>query len=350
MDERIGVFVCNCGTNISEGIDTAALVEFAKKQSGVTLAETHSLACSEDGCKVLAEHIRENNVTHVVVAACSPKQHEATFQRVLTAAGLNPHLLQMANIREQVAWVTPDRDEATAKAISQLDAAIRRVRRQEPIQKEEIDCNTDFLVIGGGVAGMSAALALAQKGRSVYLVERDPWIGGKVVAYEEAFPNLECAPCMLEPLMDHVLHHDRITVLTATEVVGLKGFFGNFDVTIHQKARYVDSEACMGCGVCYEPCPVLTKNRYDGNLSDRHAIFTKFAGALPNVPVIDMEHCLRAKGEECTACEESCFLGAIRYDDHDETKTLRVGGIVVATGYDLLPAESVRLWQGSRAT
>jgi len=341
LDERIGVFVCNCGTNISEGIDTESLVEFAKLQSGVTLAETHSLACSEDGCALLAEHIRESGVTHVVVAACSPKQHEATFQRALAAAGLNPHMLQMANIREQVAWVTPDRAEATEKAKSQLDAAIRRVQRHEPIDKEEIDCNTDFLVIGAGVAGMSAALALAQKGRHVTVVERDPWIGGKVVAFEEAFPNLECAPCMLEPLMDHVLHHDRITVLTGTEVVALKGFFGNFDVTIHRKARYVDGEACMGCGVCYEPCPVLTKNGYDGNLSERHAIFTKFAGALPNLPFIDMEHCLRAKGEECTACQESCFMGAIRYDDQDETSVLRVGGIIVATGFDLLPPSAV---------
>jgi heterodisulfide reductase subunit A len=341
LNERIGVFVCNCGTNISEGIDTDALVEFAKRQSGVTLAETHSLACSEEGRDVIAQHIKENGVTHVVVAACSPKQHEATFQKVLADAGLNPHMLQMANIREQVAWVTPDRDDATEKAKAQLDAAIRRVMRHEPIEKEEIDCNTDFLVVGAGVAGMSAALALAQKGRHVTVVERDPWIGGKVVAFEEAFPNLECAPCMLEPLMDHVLHHERITVLTGTEVVGLKGFFGNFDVTIHRRARYVDAEACMGCGACYEPCPALTENPYDGGLSQRHAIFAKFAGALPNLPTIDMDHCLRGKGEECTACEESCFMGAIRFDDQDETSVLRVGGIIVATGFDLLAPETV---------
>jgi heterodisulfide reductase subunit A len=342
MDERIGVFICDCGTNISDNLDTEELCRFAAAQDGVVDAHIHRLLCSEEGCADLAETIKAKNLTHVVAAACSPKQHEKTFQKAMIQAGVNPFMLVVVNIREQIAWVTPDRAEATQKAIVQLDAGIRRVKRQTPLDPSVVDCNTDFLVIGAGVAGMIAALTLAQKGRKVTLVERSPWIGGKVVAYEDVFPDMECAPCMLEPLMDHVLHNERITVMTNTVVENIRGFFGNFEATVRTKARYVIAEACMGCSACYDPCPVTTKNAADGNLSDRHAIYTPFPGALPNVPAVDWSSCVRSGGEECTACQEACFFGAIDFSQEDTVDNISVGAVIVATGFEEFDASAIK--------
>ncbi len=341
MEDRIGVFICGCGSNIADVVDIGALAEAAAVQPNVVHVGTFPLWCSEDGRSQMAHAIRTHHIGRVVVAACSPKKHEPTFRAVLSAAGINPFLLQMVNIREQVAWVTSDKVRATEKAVALLSAAIERVRRHEPLEQPEVDCNTDFLVIGAGVAGMTAALTLASKGRHVTLVERDHWIGGKIVAYEDAFPDLECAPCMLEPMMDHVLHDERITLLTGSEVANIKGFFGNFEVTVRTRARYVDPEACMGCGMCYEPCPVTTRNTHDGNLSDRHAIYSPFPGALPNAPAVDADRCLRFQGEECQACQESCPLGAIDFEQQDREQTIPVGAIVVATGFDLFDTNAV---------
>jgi len=346
MSEKIGVFICDCGTNIAEVVDTPKLSEFAQKQDEVVEVKIHRLWCSEGGRDEMKQAIIDNKLTRVVVAACSPKQHEITFQKVLASAGLNPYLMQMANIREQVAWVTKDKDMATKKAVSQLNSAIRRVKVQKSLEKSEIECKTDFLVIGAGISGMSAALTLAQKNRKVYLVEREPWIGGKVVAYEDVFPKMECAPCMLEPKMDEVLHDEQISLMTNSEITNLKGFFGNFQVQIKTKARHVDIEKCIGCGACYDACPVSVKNRFNGDLSERHAIYSAFPGVLPNAPAIDCENCLRYKGEDCRKCEESCPFGAIDYTQKDEYKTVEVGAIVVATGFGVTKSEEIKNFAG----
>lgn len=337
MVERIGVFICDCGTNIAEVINTRELADFASRQDDVTDVIINKLWCSEEGRKEMRKAIKERGITRVVVAACSPKQHEKTFRKVLSTAEMNPFLLAMANIREQVAWVTKDKKLATRKALAQLSAAIKRVRLQTPLEESFVECKGDFVVIGAGVAGMKAALTLAQqKNRTVYLVEREPWIGGKVAAYEAIFPKLECGPCVIEPEMDGVLHNERIRLLTGSEVNDVKGFFGNFNVQINKKARYVDMEKCTGCGACCGVCPVKVKNKFNGDLTERGAIYTAFPGVLPNVPVIDSANCLRFKGESCDKCQKACPAGAIDYAQKDEELDVSAGGIIVATGFDLL--------------
>ncbi len=356
MAEKVGVFICDCGTNISEVVDTAKLSELAQKTPDIVEVKIHKLWCSEDGRKELEKSIKENNITRVVIAACSPKQHEQTFRKVLESSGLNPYLLSIANIREQIAWVTKDKNLATKKALYQLAAAIKRVKLQQPLNKNEIECKKDFAVIGAGVAGMAAALLLAQKNRRVYLVEKSPWIGGKVVSYEDVFPNLECAPCMLEPKMDEVLHHENITLFSNSEVENVKGFFGNFEVQISKKARLIDSEKCIGCGACYDACPIKVKNEHNAGLSERHAVYTAYAGRLPNVPVIDRDNCLRFKGEQCTKCKEACPFDAVDYDQKDEQLRVEAGAIVVATGsglYDIsklkiCPADSTEIYDSQQ--
>jgi heterodisulfide reductase subunit A len=359
MNLRVGVYICSCGTNISENLDIDELVKFSSGLNTVAYAKSHGLLCSEEGKSFLAEDIIKQKPDRVVIAACTPKEHEKTFRNVLQKAGVNPYLFQMVNLREQVAWVTADKSVATDKAKSYIRAAVRRVALQEPLEKKEIDCNTDMLVIGAGPAGIEAALVVARSGRKVCLVEKNSFIGGRVARYEDVFPKMECASCMLEPKMDEVLHNDNIELLTNSEVVEVLGFLGNFVVKINKKASFVDGEKCIGCGACYEQCPVKTRNEFDYNLSDRKAIYTPYAGALPNVPVIDTKTCLRFGGrielyreafetglitkeefemfreQDCRICEQACAFGAINYQDSDNVLERNVGGIIVATGFDL---------------
>jgi heterodisulfide reductase subunit A len=359
MNLRVGVYICSCGTNISENLDIDELVKFSSGLNTVAYAKSHGLLCSEEGKSFLAEDIIKQKPDRVVIAACTPKEHEKTFRNVLQKAGVNPYLFQMVNLREQVAWVTADKSVATDKAKSYIRAAVRRVALQEPLEKKEIDCNTDMLVIGAGPAGIEAALVAARSGRKVCLVEKNSFIGGRVARYEDVFPKMECASCMLEPKMDEVLHNDNIELLTNSEVVEVLGFLGNFVVKINKKASFVDGEKCIGCGACYEQCPVKTRNEFDYNLSDRKAIYTPYAGALPNVPVIDTKTCLRFGGrielyreafetglitkeefemfreQDCRICEQACAFGAINYQDSDNVLERNVGGIIVATGFDL---------------
>jgi heterodisulfide reductase subunit A len=359
MNLRVGVYICSCGTNISENLDIDELVKFSSGLNTVAYAKSHGLLCSEEGKSFLAEDIIKQKPDRVVIAACTPKEHEKTFRNVLQKAGVNPYLFQMVNLREQVAWVTADKSVATDKAKSYIRAAVRRVALQEPLEKKEIDCNTDMLVIGAGPAGIEAALVVARSGRKVCLVENKSFIGGRVARYEDVFPKMECASCMLEPKMDEVLHNDNIELLTNSEVVEVLGFLGNFVVKINKKASFVDGEKCIGCGACYEQCPVKTRNEFDYNLSDRKAIYTPYAGALPNVPVIDTKTCLRFGGrielyreafetglitkeefemfreQDCRICEQACAFGAINYQDSDNVLERNVGGIIVATGFDL---------------
>lgn len=335
MAEKIGAYICSCGTNISENVDVEKVAAEVGKEPGVAVAKTHKLLCSEEGVKFIETEIRENGLERVVVAACSPRQHEKTFQKACGFAGINPYLFQMANIRELCSWITDDPEEATRKSIALTRAAVRRVKFHEPLKALDMECSPDVMVIGAGVAGMSAAMLLAQKGRKVILVEKSPCIGGMTTRYEEVFPNMECATCMLEPRMDEVLHSDRIELMTLSEVDEVLGFFGSFDVKIKKKARYVDVAGCFGCNECIGVCPVNVDNEYNENIDKRAAMYVPYAGALPYVPAIDKKNCLRFKGEECTACADSCGFGAVVFDQEDEIVSRQVGSIIVATGFGL---------------
>lgn len=360
MKVRVGVYICSCGTNISDNVDIDQLAQFSSSLENVGYVKLNKLLCSEDGKNFLAEDIIKEKPDRVVIVACTPKEHEKTFRNVLQKAGFNPYLFQMVNIREQVAWVTDDKNKATEKAKSYIRAAVRRVILHEALEKKEIDCNTDVLVIGAGPAGMEAAHMLAKAGRKVYLVEKNSFIGGRVARYEDVFPKMECASCMLEPKMDEILHDENIELLLNSEVREVLGFLGNFVVKINKKAGFVDKEKCIGCGACYEQCPVKVKNEFDYNLSDRKAIYVPYTGALPNVPVIDTRTCLRFEGQDagpqkeafeaglitreeyerfknqdCKLCKEACMFDAVNYEDTDEILEVNVGAIITATGFEL---------------
>jgi heterodisulfide reductase subunit A len=328
-------------------MDLDEVVRFAQGLDHVVLTKAFGLLCAVEGQELIAKDILEHNLTRVVIAACSPKEHEKTFRQCLEKAGLNPFLLQIANIREQCAWVVKDKALATDKAKATIHAAVRRVVHHEPLEIKEIECQPHVLVVGAGMAGISAALTLAQKNRKVYLVEKLPCLGGKVARYEDVFPSLECASCILDPILDEVLHNEYIEILTWSEVQEVLGFYGNFLVKVNKKARFVDTETCIGCGACVETCPVKVANEYNEGLDERKAIYIPYAGALPNVAVIDQEHCLRWQGEACNACQEACPFGAIIYEETDQVRQLRVGAIVLATGFDLFdPARASQYGYG----
>ncbi len=347
MTERIGVFICECGPNIKDAVDLDEVVRFAQGLEDVVMAEPFGLLCSPDGKGVLAEKIQKNGLSRVVIAACSPKEHEHTFRHIMGQAGLNPFLLQVANIREQCAWVVKDKALATEKAKAIVGAAVKRVAHHEPLKTKEIKSQPDVIVVGAGVAGISAALTLAQKNRRVYLVEKLPCIGGKVARYEDVFPNLECASCILDPVLDEVLHHEGVELLAPGEVQEVLGFFGNFVVKVRKKARFIDTETCIGCGACFEVCPVKVKNEYNEGLDERGAVYIPYAGSLPNVAAIDRDSCLHWQENGCHACKDACPFGSVNYDEEDEVVELKVGAIVLATGFDLFdPAKAPQYGYG----
>ena len=334
---KIGVYFCKCGTNISDKVDPERVKEKALKLTG---NEMHFKAidfmCSEDGKESLEKDLKENKIDRVVISACSPRDHESTFMRVLSNAGINPYLMQMVNTREQIAWVTEDREKAIAKTAQYIRAASRRVALHDPLEKKEIDICPDVLVIGAGPAGLKTAMSIAESGRKVIIVEKTPVIGGMPVRFEELFPNMECGPCMLEPILGDLLHGEHaenIELRTMSEVIEVVGSYGNFIAKIRQQPRYVDINKCIGCAECLEPCPVSAKNVFNYGLNERKAVSFPFAGALPNAPFIDDKICLRSKGEDCSLCKSACPVDdAFNFDDKENIIERNVGAIVVAIG------------------
>jgi len=333
--EKTAVILCACSGIITERIDWGKVQALLASHPGRPLFKVDQLACGADNLEELAVWLTAEKPARVVVAACSPREHETTFRRLLSDAGLNPYFLQFVNVREQVSWVTCDPQAATAKAARLIHAALNRVSRHEALSERSVPVITDVAVIGAGPAGMQAALTLARAGRQVTLIEKEPVIGGLPVRFEELFPNLECGPCLLEPIMGELLHGPesaRVNLLTLSEVTQVKGSFGNWTLSVAQKPRYVNAELCIGCMMCAAVCPARRPNRWNG-AGEMAAVDVPFAGALPNLPQVDEAACLRLKGETCEACTAECPVeGSLDFDDLPREYTVQAGAVVIATG------------------
>ncbi len=334
---RIGVFVCHCGTNIAATVDIDRVVAAAAKEPGVVHAEDYQYMCSEAGQLKVREAIKEKQLTGIVVCSCSPRMHENTFRQAAQRAGLNPYMVEIANIREHCSWIHKDREEATEKAIILARAAIAKVMLNAPLTAGTSRVVKRALVIGGGIAGIQTALDIAEAGYKVDIVEKTPSIGGRMSQLDKTFPTLDCSACILTPKMVEAAAHENITIYTYSEVEKVTGFVGDFHVEIRKKARSVDMSKCTGCGVCQEKCPSKkAPNEFNRGLDKRSAIYTPFAQAIPNVPVIDREHCTKFKTGKCGVCAKVCQAGAIDYEQKDEIITENYGAIVVATGFDTI--------------
>ena len=339
--QKIGVFVCHCGSNIAATVDVKKVVEMALLEPGVAHAEDYPYMCSEAGQSRIAAAIQEKGLTGIVVCSCSPRMHEATFRKAAERAGLNPYMVEIANIREHCSWIHKDMAEATEKATILMRAAVAKVHLNAPLQAGESRVTKRALVIGGGIAGIQTAIDIADAGYKVDIVEKTPSIGGRMSQLDKTFPPLDCSACILPPKMVEAAAHENITIHTYSEVESVSGFVGNFTVNIRKKARYVDIAKCTGCGVCQEKCPSKkSPNEFNRGLNTRSAIYTPFAQAIPNVPVIDTTACIKMKTGKCGICEKVCQAGAIDYTQKDEIITESYGAIVVATGFDTIKLDN----------
>jgi heterodisulfide reductase subunit A len=343
--ERVGVYVCHCGSNIAGTVDVVDVAKWAEEKlqhQGVVVSREYKFMCSSLGQELIEKDIKELGLTRVVVAACSPHLHEKTFRTAAKNAGLNPYLCELASIREQVSWVHMDKAVATEKAKAVVSGAVSRVIENVPLEEIKVSINPTTLVVGGGIAGIQSALEIANAGFHVYLVEREPSIGGHMAQFDKTFPTLDCSACILTPRMVEAGTHPNITLLTWSEVENVTGYVGNFHVTIRKKARFINEPLCTGCGICQEKCPKKVIDEvYEAGLGYRKAVYTPFAQAVPNYPVMDKENCTYFIKGTCKACEKFCPTGAIDFNQQDEMINIDVGNIVLATGYDLFDARRV---------
>ena len=333
--QRIGVFVCWCGTNIAATVDVKAVAEALSHEPGVVYATDYQYMCSQAGQDMIRDAIREYNLGGVVICSCSPRMHEATFRKTAEKAGLNPYMVEIANIREQCSWIHKDMPTATEKAVILGRAAIAKVHLNAPLQAGESPVTKRALVIGGGIAGIQTALDIADAGFPVDIVEKKPTIGGKMTQIDKTFPTLDCAACILTPKMVDAAQNENIRIISYAEVEDVKGFVGNFHVTIRKKARYVKEDVCTGCGLCTEKCPQKkVPNEFNLGLDNRRAIYIPFAQAVPKVATIDPNYCTMLKTGKCGVCAKVCTAGAIDYKQKDELLEEEYGAIVVATGFN----------------
>ena len=333
--QRIGVFVCHCGTNIAGTVDVKAVAEALKSEPGVVISTEYQYMCSQAGQDLIKAAIAEHKLTGIVVCSCSPRMHEATFRKTAAAAGLNPYMVEIANIREQCSWVHKEVPIGTEKAIILGKAAIAKVNLNAPLTPGESPVTKRALVIGGGIAGIQTALDIADAGFPVDIVETKPTIGGKMAQLDKTFPTLDCAACILTPKMVDVAQNEKIRIFSYSEVTEVGGFVGNFEVTIKKKARYVKEDLCTGCGLCTEKCPQKkVPNEFNLGMDNRRAIYIPFAQAVPKVATIDADYCTMLKTGKCGVCSKVCTANAIDYQAKDEFITEKYGAIVVATGFN----------------
>lgn len=340
--ERIGVYVCHCGTNIAGVVDVEEVSKWAGEQPNVVCSRDYKFMCSSLGQELIEQDIKEQGLTRIVVASCSPHMHEKTFRTATEHGGLNPFLFEMANIREHDSWATNDKEMATQKAKALVNAAIERVIHHQPLEPIPVEINPNTLVVGGGIAGISAALELANAGYHVYMVEREPSIGGHMAQLDKTFPTLDCSACILTPRMVEVGQHPNITLWSYSEVENVSGYLGNFSVTVRKKARYVNESLCTGCGICEEKCPrKVVDEVFEAGLSYRKAVYRPFPQAVPKYPVLDHSNCTYFERGKCKACQILCPTNAIDFEQQDELKQIQVGNIILATGYDLFDARRI---------
>lgn len=333
--QKIGVFVCWCGSNIAATVDVEAVSQALSKEPGVVFSTNYQYMCSQTGQDLIQEKVRELGLTGVVVCSCSPRMHENTFRKTCEKAGLNPYMVEIANIREQCSWIHRDKAEATKKAIILGRAAIAKVMLNAPLQAGTSPVKKRALVIGGGIAGIQTALDIADAGFEVDIVEKKPTIGGKMTQIDKTFPTLDCAACILTPKMVDCAQNEKIHIYAYSEVAAVKGFVGNFKVTIRKKARFVDTTKCTGCGLCTEKCPQKkVPNEFNLGLDTRRAIYIPFAQAVPKVATIDPDYCNMLQKGKCGVCARVCSAGAIDYTQKDELIEEEYGAIVAATGFN----------------
>ena len=336
--KKIGVFICHCGKNIAGGVDIDALLDSTRGIEGVEFVVDNKFSCSEDGQGDIKKAIEESGLDRVIIAACDPSLHLMTFQRCGEQVGIDPSFVDLIDIRK---WTMPssnervDREEALEKSEKLIRQAVKRMMLKREVPHVLIESESSVLVIGGGVAGLEAALDLADKGYSINLVERLPTIGGKMGLLYKVFPTNDCAPCILAPKTAYANIHPNINLLTNSELVGVKGHIGNFTITVEQKPRYVDEDSCTGCGLCVEECPQRVIDEiYSAGIGERKAIYIPYEQAIPKKAVIDDENCLYMKTGACRLCEEVCPTEALNFDQETKEIELKAGAIVVATGFE----------------
>ena len=349
MEHRIGVFVCHCGSNIAGVVDVKRVAQELAKYPGVAYSTDYTYMCSDPGQNLIKDAIKKHRLTGAIVAACSPTLHEATFRRAGTSAGMNPYQVEMANVREHCSWVHQgDKEKATRKAVKIVKTMVEKAKLDEALAPIAVPLTRRALVVGGGVAGIQAALDIANSGYEVVLVERSPSIGGHMAQLSETFPTLDCSQCILTPKMVEAAQHGRIKLMTYSEIEDVSGYVGNFKVKIRKKAAYVNRDVCTGCGLCIQKCPAKTESEFDEGLAPRKAIYTPFPQAVPNKPVLDAEHCIYFKNGKCGVCKKICPVDAVDYEQKDQIVEEEVGAIVVATGFDLYPMQKMGEYGGGK--
>ncbi len=335
MEKRVGVYVCHCGTNIAGYLDVEKLTEYAQSLDSVVIARHYTFMCSNPGQDLIKDDIKKLGLNRILVCSCSPNLHMRTFRDACSATGLNPHLCEMATIREHCSWVhSHDEDAATEKAMALVAAGVSRVLYRDPLEQKFAPVKKDTLVVGGGVAGIQTALEIARSEHKVFVVEREPSIGGRMVQLGKTFPYLEPAVGILAPRMEELAANEYVELLTYSEVSELAGYIGNFTATINRKAKSVDAAKCDGCGDCWEKCPVSVTDEFNRGLSQRKAIYRMFPQAVPGTPVIDRANCSHFNGGDCTICQNVCPKKAIDYGQADEQLEMEAAAVIVATGYD----------------
>lgn len=346
---RVGVFICHCGNNIAGTVDVRKVAEEARKLPGVAFATDYMYTCSEPGQDEIRNAIEREKLDRVVVAACSPRMHEPTFRRTVEKAGLNRYFFEMANIREHTSWIGLDKELNTNKALESVKIAVEKVKQNKPLVASKFKINKRVMVLGGGVAGMQAALDCADGGLEVVLVEKSPSVGGMMARLDKTFPTVDCSICILGPKMVDVAQHDKITLHAYSEIEEVKGYIGNYQVKVRKKATYVDWTLCTGCGECMEKCPA--KNAYDHfnfGVAPTRAINIPFPQAIPKKAKIDPQFCRQFIKGKCGVCAKICPVQAIKYDMQDEIVTEEVGAIILATGYGLIDLDKLPEYGGGR--